>query len=90
MKNLMDLLEEQLQDLYSAEDQLTKALPKMEAAAVDVDLKDAFASHLEETKEHKKRIIEVCEELGINPAKETCKAMAGLIKEADDFIKKNP
>lgn len=87
MKNLEELFEHQLQDLHSAEDQLTKALPKMAKNAADAKLKKAFEDHLEETKEHKKRLEEICEELDINPDKETCKAMKGLIKEAEDFIK---
>lgn len=87
MKNLEELFEHQLQDLYSAEDQLTKALPKMAENASDAKLKKAFEDHLKETKEHKKRLEEICKELGIDPDKETCKAMKGLIKEAEDFIK---
>ena len=87
MKNLEELFEHQLQDLYSAEDQLTKALPKMAENASDAKLKKAFEDHLKETKEHKKRLEEICKELDIDPGKETCKAMKGLIKEAEDFIK---
>jgi ferritin-like metal-binding protein YciE len=89
MKDLKDLFEHQLKDLYSAEDQLTKALPKMVKAANDKKLKEAFESHLEETKEHKKRIADVCKELGIKPNGEECKAMKGLITEAEDFIKED-
>lgn len=87
MKNLEELFEHQLQDLYSAEGQLTKALPKMAENATDAKLKKAFEDHLEETKEHKKRLEEICKELKIDPDKETCKAMKGLIKEASDFLK---
>ena len=86
MKNLKELFEHQLQDLYSAEDQLTEALPKMAKEARNAKLKKAFEDHLEETKEQKKRLEEICKELGIKPDKETCKAMKGLIKEANDFI----
>lgn len=87
MKNLEELFEHQLQDLYSAEDQLTEALPKMAKNATHPKLKKAFEDHLEETKQHKKRLEEICDELGIDPKGETCKAMKGLIKEAEDFIK---
>lgn len=90
MNNLRDLFEEQLQDLYSAEDQLTQALPKMVKEALDKELQQAFADHLEETKNHKKRLEDICEELGIDPTREKCKAMAGIIKEAEDFLDKNP
>lgn len=86
MKNLEDLFEHQLKDLYSAEKQLIEALPKMAKNASDSKLKKAFEGHLEETKEQKKRLEEICKELGIKPDGETCKAMKGLIKEAEDFI----
>lgn len=87
MKNLEELFEHQLQDLHSAEDQLTEALPKMIKNAEDSNLKKAFESHLEETKEHKKRIEEICKELGFKSKGEKCKAMEGLIKEAEGFLK---
>lgn len=86
MKNLEKLFEHQLKDLYSAEDQLTKALPKMVKNADDAKLKKAFEKHLEETKEHKTRLEEICNELGIKPEGETCKAMKGLLAEAKDFL----
>jgi ferritin-like metal-binding protein YciE len=72
MKNLEELFEHQLQDLYSAEDQLTKALPKMPKKAKDPKLKKAFEDHLEETKEHKNRLKEICDEFSINAKGETC------------------
>ncbi|MBJ7881362.1 YciE/YciF ferroxidase family protein [Gelidibacter salicanalis] len=87
MKTLEDLFEHQLKDLYSAENQLLKALPKMVESATDAKLKKAFEDHLKETKEHKKRLEDVCDELGFDPNGETCKAMEGLIKEAESFIK---
>lgn len=90
MKTLEDLFQHQLKDLYSAENQLIKALPKMVEHATDKKLKKAFEDHLEETENHKKRLEEVCEELGIKPGGETCKAMEGLIKEAEGFIKEKP
>lgn len=87
MENLQDLFKHQLKDLYSAETQLIKALPKMVKAAKNEKLKKAFQDHLEETKEHKERLSEICKELGIKPTGETCKAMKGLIEEAEDFLK---
>ena len=81
------MFEHQLQDLYSAEDQLTKALPKMAKKAKDAKLQKAFEDHLEETKEHKRRIVEICKELDIDPKGETCKVMEGLIEEAGSFMK---
>lgn len=89
MKNLEELFEHQLQDLYSAEDQLTDALPKMVKNAKDAKLKKAFEDHLEETKNHKKRLEEICKELDVNPKGEKCKAMEGLIKEAEGFLKED-
>lgn len=89
MKNLKDLFEHQLKDLYSAENQLIKALPKMAKKANDEKLKKAFEDHLDETKQHKERLAEICKELGIKPTGETCKAMKGLIEEAEDFIKED-
>ncbi|WP_026933204.1 ferritin-like domain-containing protein [Christiangramia echinicola] len=89
MKDLKDLFEHQLKDLYSAESQLIKALPKMAKNAHDKKLKDAFESHLAETKEQKERIAEICKELGIKPTGETCKAMKGLIEEAEDLLKED-
>jgi ferritin-like metal-binding protein YciE len=86
MKKLKDLFEHQLKDLYSAETQLIKALPKMHKAANDPKLKKAFEDHLEETKEHKQRLEEVCQELDIKPTGENCKAMKGLIEEAQGMI----
>ena len=87
MKNLSELLEHQLQDLYSAEEQLIMALPKMAKNANNSKLQKAFESHLEETKNHMMRLEEICEELDIKPKGEKCKAMEGLIKEAESFIK---
>ena len=86
MKNLQELFEHQLKDLYNAEGQLIKALPKMVKKANDAKLKEAFESHLEETKEQKTRLEEICKELKIKPTGEKCHAMEGLIKEAEGFM----
>lgn len=86
MKNLQELFEHQLKDLYSAESQMVKALPKMVKNATDKKLKDAFESHLKQTKEQKSRLEEICDKLDIKPGGEKCKAMEGLIKEAESFI----
>ena len=86
MKNLEDLFEQQLKDLYSAESQLVIAIPKMAKAAHDSKLKKAFENHLEETKNHKKKLEEICRELSIKPTGEECKTMKGLVKEAESII----
>lgn len=87
MKTLEDLFEHQLFDLYSAEDQLINALPEMAENASDVQLKKAFEAHLKETENHKLRIEEICDALDIKIKREKCKAMEGLIKEAQSFLK---
>jgi len=89
MKNLNDLFEHQLKDLYDAENQLVKALPKMKKHAVSDKLKKAFDLHLEETKTHVERLENICDQLGIDPSGEKCKAMEGLIKEAESFLKED-
>lgn len=89
MKKLEDLFEHQLKDLYSAEEQLIEALPEMVKNAKDSKLKKAFENHLEETKQHKKRLEEISKELGFSPSGEKCLAMEGLIKEAKNFIKED-
>ncbi|WP_026753599.1 ferritin-like domain-containing protein [Sediminibacter sp. Hel_I_10] len=86
MKDLKGLFEHQLKDLYSAESQLIAALPKMAEKASDSKLKKAFEDHLEETKNQKLRLEEICEQLEIKPTGEKCQAMAGLIKEATGFM----
>jgi ferritin-like metal-binding protein YciE len=84
--NLNDLLVAQLKDLYDAEQQLTKALPKMAQAATSQQLGSAFNEHLQQTKEHIRRLEQVFQELNCKPKRETCQAMAGLIKEGQEMI----
>ncbi len=89
MKNLKDLFEHELKDLYSAEKQLIEALPKMKEHASNEKLKKAFEDHLKETEGHKKRLEEVADMLGIKPDGEECKAMKGLVNEAESFLKED-
>lgn len=89
LKNLEGLLKHQLKDLYSAESQIIDALPKMEKKASDEKLKKAFHSHLDETKGQLERIKQACEKLNISPGGEKCKAIEGIIKEAEDFLKED-
>lgn len=89
MKNLKDLFEHELKDLYSAENQLLRALPKLKDRASDNKLKKAFENHLKETEGHVKRLQEICDEMGIKPTGETCKAMQGLVKEAESFLEED-
>jgi ferritin-like metal-binding protein YciE len=84
--NLNDLLIEQLQDLYDAEHRLTEALPKMRDAATASELKLAFDTHLEETWGHVRRLENIFSQLGLEPSRQTCPAMKGLIKEGQEMI----
>ena len=77
---------EQLRDIYSAENQLVKALPKMAKAATNEDLKAGFTEHLEQTKGHVARLEEIFEELDEKPSGKKCKAMAGLVEEGSETI----
>jgi ferritin-like metal-binding protein YciE len=86
METLKDLFEHQLKDLFNAENQLIDALPKVANKASNSKLKKAFEAHLEETKQQKIRLQEICDELEISPKGETCKAMKGLISETESFI----
>jgi ferritin-like metal-binding protein YciE len=80
------LLEDQLKDIYSAENQLVKALPKMAKKASAVVLRNAFVSHLAETKQHVGRLNEAGEILGIKLTGKKCKAMEGLIEEGAEVL----
>jgi len=86
LDNLDNVLELQLRDLYSAEDQLISALPQMAAAASSHDLKSAFQTHLRETQQHKTRLERAFRMLGREPQSESCEAMEGLIEEGNEII----
>ncbi len=89
LENLKDLLEHELQDLYSAEKQLTEALPKMAKSAKSPILKAAFESHLKQTEIQIERLEKVASEIDVDIKGEECKAMRGLIKEGSDMMKEN-
>jgi ferritin-like metal-binding protein YciE len=84
IETLRELLVEELKDLYSAETQITKALPKLAKAASDAKLKQAFEHHLEETKQQVVRLEQIFEQLGESPKGKTCEGMKGLLKEGDE------
>jgi ferritin-like metal-binding protein YciE len=84
--NLEQLLEDELKDIYSAEHQLLKALPKMAEAAESKDLRASFEKHLEQTQTHVQRIEEICRDLKIEPSGKTCAGMGGLLREGDEVI----
>lgn len=85
-KNLEDLYVHQLRDLYSAENQIIEALPKMKKKATNPQLQRAFEVHLEETRNQKERLQQIFNRLEISPGGQTCKAVKGLINEAEDFM----
>jgi len=89
LKTLNDLLIHQLKDLYGAEQQLLKAMPKMQQEATSQQLKAAFTQHMTETQNQVTRLEKVFQSLGLEPEAEKCKAMEGLLKEAEDFISKD-
>src|SRR6185503_9370214 len=80
------LFEDELKDLYSAENQLVKALPKMAKAASSPELKRAFERHLEETKRQVERLDQIGEALDIKMTGKKCKGMEGLIEEGKEIM----
>ena len=86
LNSMHELFIEELRDLYSAENQLVRALPQMANAAKSTTLKTAFESHLEETRTHVQRLTEIFSNLGQTPTGKTCKAMEGLIAEGTEAI----
>ena len=81
-----EMFEEQLQDLYDAEQRLTSALPKMAAAAHNSSLKSAFEEHLRQTEQQVKRLEQVFKQCGKSAKTKTCHAMKGLIEEGSEII----
>jgi len=88
-QTLRDLFVKELSDLYSAERQLVEALPKMAEACHSAALRKAFAAHLRETERQTDRLERIFRELQIRPESHQCKAMAGLIKEGDEWAGKS-
>lgn len=89
IESLRDLYVEQLQDLYNAEQQLIKALPKMAKAASSEDLKAAFEEHLEKTRGHAQRIETICELMREKANGKKCRAMEGLVKEGGEVLEED-
>lgn len=80
------LFVDELRDLYSAETQITKALPKMAKGATSNELTTAFEHHLKETEEQVKRLEQIFEMLGESPKGETCEGMKGLLEEGEKML----
>jgi ferritin-like metal-binding protein YciE len=83
---LDELIKDELKDIYSAETQLIKALPKMAEAAESKDLRASFEKHLEQTRGHVQRIEAICNDLNVRPQGKNCAGMAGLIKEGEEVM----
>src|ERR1700674_4065751 len=90
VNRLKHLYVEELKDLYSAENQLVKALPKMSNAATSADLRAGFERQLEQTKEHVVRLEEILTALGESPSGKKCHGMEGLIKEGSELTAEDP
>ncbi len=86
LNNLKDLYVEQLRDLYSAENQILKALPKMAEKASHEELRSAFEDHRQVTERQVARLDRIFEDLGASPRGHHCKGMEGLIKEGEEMI----
>ena len=86
LTSIEKLFVDQLKDIYSAESQLIKAMPKMAKTASSAGLKQAFTSHLEETKGQKDRLDQIGERLGTKLTGKKCAAMEGLIEEGKEVL----
>jgi ferritin-like metal-binding protein YciE len=89
LDSLQKLYIEELRDLYNAENQLLKALPKMAKHASHQELKQAFETHLEQTEGHVERLEDIFEKLDEKPTGKTCKGMKGLIEEGSEMLDKD-
>jgi len=83
---LHDAFIEELRDIYDAEKQLTKALPKMAKAATHQELRQAFEAHLKQTEQHVERLDEIFSQLQLSARGAKCKAMEGLITEGKEIL----
>ena len=86
VENMEELMLDELKDLYSAEKQIVKALPKMAKACESDELKQAFQTHLEETKGHVERLDEIFQALGKSSRGKTCHGMQGLLEEGSEML----
>jgi ferritin-like metal-binding protein YciE len=86
---LRELYVDELRDIFNAENQLTKALPKMAKAATSNELRSGFEEHLEQTKGHVRRLEQIFDALGEKPTGKKCKGMEGLIEEGKEMIEED-
>jgi ferritin-like metal-binding protein YciE len=87
LNSLSELFEDELKDIYNAENQLLSALPKMAKKASSAALQEAFTSHLKQTENHVKRLDTIGQELGIKLTGKKCHAMQGLVEEGSEAMK---
>lgn len=90
LETLHELLVDEIKDLYSAENQLTKALPRLAKAVQHPELRRAFEAHLKQTEEHVRRLERVAEKLEASPRGKKCGGMEGLIEEGKELIAERP
>ena len=88
-EGLRELYIDELKDLYNAENQLLKALPKMAKAASSDELRQGFEEHLEQTKGQVQRLEQIFQKLGESPKGKKCKGMEGLIEEGSEVIEED-
>jgi ferritin-like metal-binding protein YciE len=86
-QTLQDLFVDTLKDLYNAEGQIVKALPKMEQAAHSSDLKQGFQMHLDQTHHQVERLTQIFQDLNLRPEGKTCKGMEGIIAEGQELMR---
>ena len=89
LNTLQEALQEQIRDLYSAEMQLVKVLPRIAKAVSSDSLRDALTTHFEETREHVQRLERAADLLDVNLGGKKCKAMEGLIAEGGEVIRED-
>jgi ferritin-like metal-binding protein YciE len=88
-KNFKQLYVDELKDLYSAENQLVKALPKMAKSATSNELREGFEAHLEQTQGHVQRLETIFQSLNESPKGKKCVAMEGLVKEGAEVMEED-
>jgi ferritin-like metal-binding protein YciE len=88
-ESLRELYVNELKDLYNAETQLVKALPKMAKASSNTELRQGFEEHLRQTSEHVSRLEQIFEMLGEKPTGKKCKGMEGLVKEGSEIMQED-
>ncbi len=90
LDTLHELYVDELKDLYSAENQILKALPRMIKAATNTQLKQGFTKHERQTQQHVKRLERIFKSLGEKPTGKKCVGMEGVLKEGSELIKEKP